>query len=384
MARPLAKLLVAVVVGCVPACLWACVLCPVKREPLQQEIGRSRVVFFGPIIGAKLHANGVDGESELRIEAILKDDPAMKDKKVFRVGRYVPPNPQLRYLAFVDQFGTDLDIIRSIPFSTDRVVAYLRGLPIVGPDGDRTARLRYAFDYLSDPEAEIAADAFNEWAASSNRDVAKVAVTLPPEKIRSLLASPKTPVHALSLYGYLLGACGNAGDAAVLKRWILAPDERMANALDGLLAGLIALEPDEGWRLARAIIADKERSFVQRHSVLRMLRFLHDSYADQPAQRKLVFATMGWMARQDDLLDLAADQLGTWKCWDFTNELLAAYGTPAAAAPITKRALLRYALRCPLPVAKKFVQERRATDGAMIQELEEELQFDAADPAKLR
>jgi hypothetical protein len=355
----------------------ACDLCPNQGQPLSQELTQARAVVFGPIVNAKLGLDGTSGTSQLQVDAVIKPDPIIKDQKLITLPRYVPPDPKVKFLVTLDVVRGQLDPYRGIAFNSPRVVKYLQDAPQKRPEATpetNAERLRYFFQYLNDAEAEIASDAFKEWASASNREVGLVANKLKPDELRKWLVDPQTPSHRLSLYGFLLGACGNERDADLLRRFILNPDERMGPALDGLLAGLIKLNDREGWRLTKQILDDDKRSFTQRHSVLRMLRFYHGYLPNETRQHLLECG--GIMLGEADLIDLAIDHLRQWQMWDLTPRLLGLYGTKEASAPITKRAIIRYALACPQPEAKRFIEEMKAKDPDLVQEVLDFMQFD--------
>ena len=357
----------------------ACDLCPGARSlPFSYEARGAAMVVVGHITSARLAPDGVGGTSELTIDAIIKADPAFRNRKSITIRKYLPPDPKYKYfLVFLDAVKGRLDPYRGIPLTSTRMIDYLKNAPPwLDPKPDNAAvraeRLRYFHKFLGDPEPEISLDAYKEWALAANREVKLAAKGLSPQRLRQWLLDPKTPTYRLGLYAYLLGACGGERDADLLRGLIEQPTERMAGALDGYLAGYIALRPDEGWQLAKQIIADRKRPFTQRHALLRTLRFEYGS--DPQGSRRHVLECLRIMLDQDDIQDLAVDQLRQWKVWDYTPQVLKAYAT--AVAPITKRHIIRYALQCPKPEAKRFIARLRKSDPALVADVEEALQFD--------
>jgi hypothetical protein len=155
---------------------------------------------------------------------------------------------------------------------------------------------------------------------------------------------------------------------------IVRPTERTSMALDGLLSGYINLRPREGWDLAVSILGDGKKSFTQRFSVARALRFYH---AWKPAETKVqVLRGLAAMIPDGEVADLAIDDLRLWKLWDLTPLVLAQYGKRSHDAPIVRRTILRYALSCPLPEAKRLVDDVRRRDPGLIRDLEESLEAD--------
>lgn len=363
--------------------LTACVLCANQGDPLSVEIERARLVVFGAVTSSRLKPNAVEGVSEFAIEAVLKDDGSLKERKSIPISRYVPANPSIKFLVFIDVVDGTFDAYRSLVFRSNRVVDYLRRMPAKAQPGSgatNVARLKYLFDYLNDAEAEIAADAFKEFAMTNDREVALAAPHFSPEKLRQWLVDPKTDPSRLSLYGYLLGACGSrAADAPLLKNSILQPDERLANAVDGLLAGLIQLAPEDGWQLAKELLQRGNLSFVRKRGILTTLAFLYAAHRESVQEQ--VTAIAGLMLHQADIMDLAIEHLRRWQLWTHTELILSQYGTPAASAPMTQRSIIRYALSCAAveghPKAKAFLADLRRSSPALVKEIEEGLRNDA-------
>jgi hypothetical protein len=343
---------------------------------LSREIQEASVVVFGPVVNARLAPDGINGTSELRLDAVLKGENLLGGAKTLTLPQFVPPDGKTRYLIFADFRNGQLDPYRGIPLASDRIVRYLKEAPPWLDEKasveQRASRLLYFFPFLQDPEPDIAADAFKEWALAGNREVGIIADRVPAEPLRRWLMDPKTPANRLGLYAFLLGAAGTRQDAELLRRLILIPDQRTAPALDGLLAGYIRLEPQEGWDLAARVIADPGRSFVQKHAVLRLLRFYYGYQGNEV--RPQIVRCSSLMLDQVDVQDLMVDQLHAWKIWDLTDKVLALF--PKAQAPITKRAIVRYALLCPLPQAKQFVQSLRQTDPKLVRDVAESLRLD--------
>jgi len=373
-ARTFAAILALLLAGASPA--LPCDLCTQAGLPLSREVHEARIVVFGPIVNAKLNPDGISGTSELRVDAVIKGGNLLAGKKTLTLPHFVPPDPKTRYLIFADVRNGQLDPYRGIPFTSDRIVKYLQEAPAYldekAPVEARAARLLYYFKFLGDSDPDIAADAFKEWAIAGNREVGIIADRLPADVLRNWLLDPRTPANRLGLYAFLLGSAGTEQDAELLRRLIIATDDRTAQALDGLLAGYIRLKPQEGWNLTAAVIADPRRPFVQKHAVLRLLRFYYGYLGDQV--RPQIIRCAALMLEQPDVQDLMVDQLHAWQIWDLTDKVLALF--PKATAPITRRAITRYALLCPMPQAKQFVAALRQADPKLVRDVEESLRLD--------
>jgi hypothetical protein len=353
----------------------ACSLCggqqaQTLRQKAQGEA--AKVIVFGAI--ANPRQTGGAFTTDLQIQAVLKTHPLLGSRKLLELARYLPvsdPKNPPRYLVFADVFNDKLDVYYGAPFKSPAVVDYLKGaLAIDAKDAGK--RLLYFFRFLDHADADIANDAYLEFAKATDQEIGHVASQLSAEKLRAWLKDPVTPANRLGLYAFLLGACGNAADAKFLRSLLDNPAEPTAAALDGILGGYIQLQPQEGWNLVFALLKDERRPFPQRFAVLRTLRFFHGW---KPAEtRTPVLRGLEIVVPQGDLADLAIEDLRRWQMWDLTKNVLAQYGKPSHDAPVMKQAIVRYALSCPQPEATAFVAERRKSEPELVKGEEDSLQ----------
>jgi hypothetical protein len=357
----------------------ACSICTMNLQQAQSfrlDAAQARLILYGTLHNPTLV--GANGTTELHIEAVLKNDPFLNNAKTVVLPRYIPvsdPKDPPKFVVFCDVYNNKLDPYRGVPVKGDAVVEYLKGA--LALDGkDRSQTLLYYFRYLEHPEKEVAADAFLEFAKATDQEIGAVAGKLAPEKLRGWVKDPQTPAFRLNVYALLLGACGGEQDAALLRSMLQNPNEQTTSALDGILAGYIQLRPQEGWDLAVGLLRDTSKPFPVRYAVLRALRFYHGWKPDETRGR--VLRGMETLLPQEDIADLAIEDLRRWQVWDLTGDVLALYGKKSHSAPIMRRAIVRYAL-CSAPAkpeAASFVAERRRTEPVLLKEVEESLQYE--------
>lgn len=367
------KLLALLILVLSPALSVACILCSSQGMPLAKEITDAKLVVFGKITDSRLGPDGIRGTSEFQVETVLRGDRDSFKQGKITLPRYVPVVPGVKYLIFLDVSQGQFDPYRNIVCSSDRLVGYLQKMPALtglGTPDQRQARLKYVFDYLQDGEPELAADAYKEWSVATNQDVAAVAGQLSAEKLRHWLLDAKTPTHCLSLYAYLLGASGQASDAVLLTKLATnPPDSRFSTSLDGILAGMVRQQPGDAWKQVQSIIVDKSRSFSERHAILRFLRFQWE--IDRAASKAQIIACLDQLIDQPDTMDLAINLLREWKCWDHQVKVLNLFTTMPTLAPITRRAIIRYALDCPGEASRQFISAARAKDAELVRDVQE-------------
>jgi hypothetical protein len=368
--------LAALLIGYGPAA--ACDICngtARDRATLWQDAAQAKLVLFGTLVNPRLNPTTNEGSTELRIESVIRHDPFLGDRKVIEIPRYVPAGPKgpPLYVLFCDVYKGKLDPYRGVEVRSSAIVAYLKGALALDPK-DRLKALPYFFDYLDHGDPAIAADAFLEFAKSTNNEVGQIAARLSADKLRRLVQDPQTPPERLGLYAFLLGACGGDADAALLHGLVLNPTERTRGALGGFLCGYIELRPNDGWVLAMKLLRDEQRPFTERLAVVGTLRFFHGWKPDRC--RRDVLRGLEVLLGQGDIADLAVEDLRKWQYWDLTPQVLALYGKKSHDAPMMRRAIVRYALSCPRAEAARLVTAVRQQDPEMVKEIEESLQFE--------
>lgn len=358
-----------------------CSLCgPGARstDTLRQEMERAKIVVYGKVANPRFAQGGVPGAgiTDLHIERVLKHDPFIADKKTIQLERYLPiidAKDPPRFIVFCDLARDRLDAYHGRQVRSAAVLDYLDGAKAY-QGKSRVEALQYYFRFVDHADETVAEDAFLEFARSTDAEVGQVSQKLDVAKLRALVQNPKIKEDRLSLFAFLLGACGKDREAKLLRSMIDQADDRSREALDGLLAGYISLQPREGWQLASKILNDSRQPFKQRFAVVRTLRF---AYGWKPAEtRPHVLRCYGELLQDGSLADVPLDDLRRWKLWELTDKVLPLYGRPTHDAPILRGNIVRYALCCPLPQARDFVTQIARQNPALVQELREALDLE--------
>jgi hypothetical protein len=365
-----------------PSDLPACSFCssPVRKETLGQELDRASLVFLGYAANPRLN-NGAgalpgSGATDFHVEKILKNNALAGEPKIVTLERYVPvldAKDPPRFVIFCSAIQGKLDPYLGRQTQSRAIVDYLEQAKAHRAKG-KVAALQYYARFLDHPDNLIAEDAFLEFARSGDEEVGQVAKTLQPAPLRKLLQNPKLDAERIGLFAFLLGNCGDASDAAELRKRIEAAQGEDARALDGLLGGYIALRPQEGWKLTKDIVSNPRHPFLKKYAALRTVRFY---MGWQPALAKpLMLAAYRLIIPDGEMADLVIEDLRRWRAWDLTSLILEQYGKPSHDAPIVKRGIVRYALCCNLPEAQRFVERVRGRDAGLVREISESLEFE--------
>jgi hypothetical protein len=354
----------------------ACTFCgggPASRQTLREHFRQAKYVAHGKLKNPKFDPNGGGGTTEFHVEKVLKADPAIGNRAVLILPKYLPvigdtPPDYLIFCAVVD--GKP-DPVHGIPVAAG-VVDYLLGATKQDKQ-DVAKRLGYFFARLDAADTAIAADAFVEFAKASDAELVKARAVLDPAKLRKLLAARDTPSERIGVFALMLGLCGTKTDAELFAKLLDAqpPPERVRENLGGFLAALTLLNADAGWAHTQAILTDPKRPFDQRLAAVGTVRFFQTT---RPADAKpWVLKCYRGLLAHGDLADVAMDDLRRWGWWDLTAEVLKQFNQPTHAAPVVRRGIVRYALCCPRAEAKRFLADVRASDPKLVARVEETL-----------
>jgi hypothetical protein len=362
----------------------ACPFCGMQGQTLVGEVNEASLVVFGTLTNPKLDPGNDAGQgtTDLRIEKVLKSHEIVEGKKVITLPRYLPTDEKAtKFLIFCGVFKGKIDPYRGISVKSDSdIVKYLEGAVAV-KDKPIGARLRFYFDFLDNADVEVANDAYKEFGNADYKDYREMAGKLPAGKIAKWLLDPETPAFRFGLYASMLGHCGGPKEAAVLRSMLDDQAKRLNTGVDGVLAGYTMLEPKAGWAYLCDILKDPGKEFMLRYAALRAARFFWESRPDVIHQ-KAVVQGIAPLLDQNDIADLAIEDLRKWRCWDLTDRVLALYGQKTHDIPIIRRAILRFALCSPGPKAAPFVEALRKKDPDFVKDAEELLKLESDTGAK--
>jgi hypothetical protein len=317
------------------------------------------------------------GRSDFVVTRVLRCAPLLLDTKVLTIPRLLPGDPQnpTPLLVFGDVLKGKPELYSGLP-ATPALVEYLRGLLAIDVK-DHGALMRYCFDYLDHAEPEIATDALVEFMRSPDPEIRTTAGKLSPEKLRRWLRDGRATPELLRLAGYLLGVCGAPEDAALLRR-LLEREKGKENVplTDGVFTGYVLLAPKDGWAYLRDSLADSKNHFMVRFSALRAVRYFHTTHPGVLTEKQTLDA-LALLLDQEDMADLPIEDLRRWRCWKLTPKVLGLFEREAGKVPVTRRAIVRYALQCPDPEAARFIVKLRKTDPELVQDTEETLKLEA-------
>jgi hypothetical protein len=354
----------------------ACLFCSEQRGPtLAEDFSKAAIVMVGTCVNPKIGPNGIDDSTtDFIVDEIVKSHESVKDKKKIVLPRYIA-DTQAKYVIFADVYKGNLDFYRGVPITPDSaMVKYLKGT-IAVQDKKQPERLRFFFDYLNFPEYEIALDAYREYAKADYKDYESMAKSLPREVLANWIKDPKTPSYRLGLFASLLGHCGNAADAKLLRSALDDPEKNKGSGVDGIMAGLVMIDPKNGWAYLSGRMLDEKEEFTSRYCAFRTARFLWETRPDLVPKEELV-KSMGSLIESKDMADFAIDELRKWKRWEFTKPILGLWDKETHKLNVIKRSIGRFMLRSPDSAAAAFMAQQRKRDADWVKDVEDLLSLE--------
>ncbi len=328
----------------------ACPFCNAEAgKTMLEEAAEARFVVFG-----WLEKSDRDKEtSVIGIEKVIKDDADRPKGDKLVIKKYLDGEViskgkagKDRLMLFCDFYKGQPDAYRGVIVKTgSKLPEYIEGLR-ARKEKSITERLKFCFEYLDDPDNEVSSDAYKEFARSDYADFKPMAKDLPSARVLKWLTDKTNPAPSfrLGLYASMLGHCGKESDAVVVKKLLDDPDRR-SSGVDGLLAAYVMLKPKDGFEYLRGVLKDSKGDFMYRYAALRALRFLNDYRAELVQKKDLVSAAC-LLLDQDDISDMAIEDLRKWKAWDTAAKVVAlAKKENFDELTVVKRAVLRYCIQ---------------------------------------
>lgn len=360
----------------------ACPFCSAEGKTLTADANEASLILFGKLSNARLDPkDAYAGQTDLEIQTVIKSHAILAGRKVITLPRYLPPDPDYKFLVFCDVYKGQIDPYRGEAVKADsRIAEYLKGALAV-KEKDPATRLKYFFDYLEDKDPAVSGDAYKEFGFADYKDYRGVAAHLPADTIARWLKDSNTSPSRFGLYASMLGHCGTDEHAKLLRTLLDDPQRRFTSGLDGLLAGYVMLKPKQGWEYVATIMADAKLDFGLRYAALRAARFFHEFRTDLVPAADLTKALLT-LLDQKDIADLAAEDLRKWGRWEVADQVLGLWGRESHNVPIIRRSVLRFALSCPPgnDKVKAFLSERRKDSAKLLEEVQEILNLEAPKP----
>ena len=210
-------------------------------------------------------------------------------------------------------------------------------------EASSSKRLTFFIPYLEHSDEFVAYDAFDELEQAAPEDVAILSESLPRERLRFWLSSPKTEINRIGLYATMLGWCGEKNDARLLRSLMLKDDsEDSPFVVDGLMTGYLILTGEKGLDFLDAkILKNRSVGFDKRYGALLALRYMWQS-ARPAIGRERFQKSFRLFLEDSDVADLVIADLSRMRFWELQDQVVQLYDADGFGTPSIRRAIVRY------------------------------------------
>jgi hypothetical protein len=229
-------------------------------------------------------------------------------------------------------------------------------LPAEGPD-----RLTFFQDYLEDADEMLARDAYDEFAKAPYETVIGLKDRMNHDQLVAWIKHPDIPASRKRLYFVMLGVCGSKADLPMLEQLLRSEDRQAKAGLDSMIACYITLAGEEGLPLIEELyLANKDAEYADTYSAIMAIRF-HGTETEVVPQKRLV-KSLRYMLDRPQLADLVIPDLARWEDWESMPRLVNLFKTADEKSSWVRVPVINYLRACPLPEAKKYMEELEEID----------------------
>ncbi len=342
-----------------------CPFCNAISGTISDEIGESKVAVIArcsstvPAKSAKeLHL------SSFRIESTMKGGEHVKEKLDWIVPTLDPVAVGDTYLLFAFnceplEFGGPVKL-------TPYAIEYLSGLTKL-PEKGRD-RLRYFLPYIESKEKVVADDAFNEFARASFKEVTLLRDDLDADHVRKVLRSDRTSLDLRRLFWSFLAVCGEAKDAELFHELLdrSSKEPGFSIGLEAAIACYISLKGSAGLEEIRKKYFENRKANTSDVYLAILALRAHGQEIEQIPKAELA-AALRPLLDHSEIADQVIPDLARWEDWTVLNPLVKIFKDDSERMQM-RIPIARYVMACPLPEAKKALEEMSQIDPTSIRQ----------------
>jgi hypothetical protein len=347
----------------------ACPFCGAVGESLSQRRDRAAVLAIGESAApVGRDRNGLPIQAMTVLHVLRGDAASPAETVVARVPGPIGGTALIFADAEVDAPDAAPTKAWSAIAADESLIAHaVSAPPTTAPESDR---LRWFASRLEHANPAIAADAFTEFGLAPYASVRAAADAFDDRALARWIADPGVDQRRRGFYGLALGIVAATTDdpatrarsLAAIRDAVAAPADDFRAGFDGLLAGLLVADGTRGLAAMerQGLLAESARAVDQKHAVA-ALRFAWEHLADTIPREAVAMATARLLAAPVTAADAAVD-LARYRHWDALDDVAALWDTFGRDDPVVRRAVAGYLTACPLPAARRAIEEIRHRD----------------------
>jgi hypothetical protein len=356
----------------------ACPFCSSVSQTLTEEINAMQTVAVARLTEAPpspedgaADPSGALPKAKFRIQDVIKGSELVQEGEVIEVLYFGEANKDRPYLVM----GTDApQIVWSTPLGlSQRAYEYVLHLPNLPTDFQR---LEFFQDYLEDEDEMLARDAYDEFAKAPYKDLIDLKDSMPHDRLIEWIKDRDVPASRRRLYFTMLGVCGEKDDVPLLHSMMHSTDRQAKAGLDALLACYLLLAPDEGLaEVEELFLKNKQAEYADTYAAIMAIRF-HGNETDKISKERLI-KSLRYLLNRPELADLVIPDLARWQDWEVMPQMVQLFKEADEKSSWVRVPVINYLRSCPLPEAKKYIDELAKIDPESVKRAQTFFPFDA-------
>jgi hypothetical protein len=297
------------------------------------------------------------------VTEVLKGNAALKGRIVVLEELEAPRTGSLVLLTAIGAPESSWSMLTQLTQKRADYFAAARRLPKTGD-----ARWQFFFRYLENVDAELAADAYGEFAAASFAEVKAFGPKADREHLWQWITHEKTPASRRGLYYTLLGVRGDQEDIEQLAAMIDDSAKRPPGAFSALVACYLSLTKETGLRRIEEqyLTATNPKREQDIQSVIVALRFHGD---EQPAfERMRIARSLRMVLDRPALAGQVIPDLARWEDWESLPQMVRLFETANGDDAWIRVPVVSYLKVCPLAHAKQELERLKSIDPKAIEQ----------------
>ena len=254
------------------------------------------------------------------------------------------------------QWSTPLHLSeRAIKYLTD-----IQKLPKQGPE-----RLVFFQDFLQDADEHLARDAYDEFARAPYAEVKALKPHMDHDRLVAWIKDPEIPAVRRRLHLVMLGVCGDARDLPLLEEILRSTDRKQKAGLDMVIVCYLNLKGEAGLPLIEELyLANTKADYADTYAAIMAIRLQASDFG--AIDKRALVQSLHPMLDRPELADLVIPDLAKWEDWAVMDRLFDLYKTANPKTSWVRVPVVNYLRTCPLPRAKKLLEECERIDPAAV------------------
>jgi hypothetical protein len=246
---------------------------------------------------------------------------------------------------------------------SNRSSNYITKLAELPKEGSK--RLEFFQDYIEDSDAVLAQDAYDEFAKAPYAAVQELKPKMHHDKLVNLIENPELHANRRRLCLMMLSVCGAPQDVPKLEEMLKSSDRKAKASLDAMIACYLSLKGPEGMSLIEDLyLKNTTAENPDTNAAIMAIRF-HASEAKVIPRERLTKALRHILDRPE-LADLVIPDLARAEDWEVMDKMVQLFKTADVKNSWVRVPVVNYLQACPMPQAKKYIEELEKIDPAAV------------------